>query len=186
MGARDEPAVSPAPDLRERRPRRADIALALGWIALGAIVSAAAWRMDRLEHLGIAPGSAPGVLAGVLGVLIVGLGLALLWRELRAPAAAATVGNADAVEGEAGGDGWGAALGAAALCVFFAAGLLGRGLPFPAITAAFVASFMLVFDPRPWRSRIRLAPLASTLAIASISAIAVTWLFGEIFLVRLP
>jgi hypothetical protein len=79
------------------------------------------------------------------------------------------------------------ALPAAALCLLFGGVLTGRGLPFAAVAAGFILVFILAFG---WRE---LAPGGSVLhrvamaaAIAVLAAGLIAWLFGSVFLVRLP
>ena len=42
----------------------------LGWIALGSAIVYGSWTMDRLENLNINPYTAPGLVPGVLGAVI--------------------------------------------------------------------------------------------------------------------
>jgi len=56
---------------------------ALGWIVFGAAVLVVSWRMDRLENLQINPWSAPGLMPGVLGLLMIVFGAALGLRARR-------------------------------------------------------------------------------------------------------
>lgn len=132
----------------------------------------ASWRMDRLESLNINPWSAPGLMPGVLGALMLVFGLALALRPQRA------------VQLEARGS-WRRTALALALCVLFAAGLLGRGLPFSLTAAAFMFVAIVTFrvmDGEPMRLRLA----ASSAAIAIVGALAIGYVFQDLFLVRLP
>jgi hypothetical protein len=158
---------------------RAESGFALGWIGFGALVAAASWRMDRLQSLSINPLSAPGLMPGVLGILIVLFGGLLLARSLlrKEPEAEPPAASAARV------------VLALALCVGYAAGLLGRGLPFSASTAAFLLAAILAFRwlDRGAESRGSLARIATTsAAIAIVAAIAIGLVFEKVFLVRLP
>ena len=180
-----------------RRHNAVAIAVAVGWIAFGLVVAIAAWRMDRLEHLRISPYSIPGLVPAVLGVLMAVFGSVLLARAKASAGAAngADAGGQDRIDAPPGTrrdrDGLMNALAAAALCVAFAAGLLGRGLPFTATAAGFIFTFVMWFN---WResaagtlARGRLA--RSTLQAAAVSlgaAFVIAWLFADVFLVRLP
>ena len=132
----------------------------------------ASWRMDRLESLNINPWSAPGLMPGVLGALMLVFGLALaLWPQR-------------AVQLEARGS-WRRTALALALCVLFAAGLLCRGLPFSLTAAAFMFVAIVAFrvmDGEPMRLRLA----ASSAAIAIVGALAIGYVFQDLFLVRLP
>lgn len=148
-----------------------------GWMLFGAAVLAESWRMDRLENLNINPWSVPGLMPGVLGALMVLFGGALL---LRRPVVLA--GEAPAA---AGGRTWLAL----ALCVGFAGGLLGHGLPFWLTATAFMFAAITVFrwlDREP-AERVSLTRLAlGSAAIALAASAAVSLLFQEVFLIRLP
>jgi hypothetical protein len=157
------------------------VGFALGWIAFGAAVLVGSWRMDRLESLHINPWSAPGLMPGVLGALMLLFGAALWLRE-RAPA---TPAERDASPGVSPRR----ATLALVLCVAFAAGLLGRGLPFWLTTAAFLFVAILAFRllDRDAESRAPLARVAlSTAAIALAAALVIGQVFENVFLVRLP
>ena len=150
-----------------------------GWIAFGAAVLAVSWRMDRLEGLHINPWSVPGLLPGLLGALMVLFGAALY---LRAPAPD-PVRKPEA--GAPGGRIWLALV----LCVGYAAGLLGRGLPFWLTSAGFMFVAILVFrwldrDADDPSSMGRIALGSAVIALAASAATSL--LFQEVFLVRLP
>lgn len=157
---------------------RADLIGAAGWVAFGVAVLAASWRMDRLESLGINPWSAPGVVPGLLGALMIVFGAALGLRAL------AQRGGGAAVVG--GGKRIALAL---ALCFGFAAGLLGKGLPFWLASSAFLFVAILAFrvldhdaENDPPLRRVALSTAAIALAASALIAL----LFQEVFLVRLP
>jgi hypothetical protein len=149
-----------------------------GWFALGAAVLAASWRMDRLEGLHINPWSVPGLLPGLLGALMMFFGAALF---LRAPAPA----GGGTASGATGGRIWLALV----LCVGFAAGLLGHGLPFWLTAAGFMFVAIVAFR---WLDRDAEAPAGlgrlalESAAIALGASVAISLLFQEVFLVRLP
>lgn len=128
--------------------------------------------MDRLESLNINPWSAPGLMPGVLGALMVLFGLALAVRPR------------SAAQPEAAGS-WRRTALALVLCFAFAAGLLGRGLPFWLTSAAFMFAAIFAFrvmDGEPSRGRLA----ASSAAIAIVAALVISYVFQDLFLVRLP
>ena len=158
--------------------RGAEPYFAVGWIVFGAAVLAGSWRMDRLENLNINPWSAPGLMPGVLGALMVFFGAALGLRALGARAPEIVVDDASAVR----------VILALALCVGYAGGLLGHGLPFWLTSAAFIFIAILSFR---WLDRDAETPglarlAASSAAIAVGSALVISLLFEQVFLVRLP
>lgn len=167
------------------------------WAALGATLFVAGWRMDRLSHQGIAPWSAPGLLPAVVGALMVAFALVLalqVWRADEAPedaqAAATPAKQADAADAADAADrpaGWGASALATVLCVLFAGASLGRGWPFQVEAALFILGFTAIFRWREWRAAGGvLRGLAQTAVIAVVAAVAISWLFESVFLVRLP
>ena len=169
------------------------------WLVFGAAVVYGSWTMDRLESLGINPVTAPGLLPGLLGLGFIGFGLVLLLRrgEPRlvgeAPAGTGAI-ETDAVEPAApghaageGGEDWRRLAISWALCMAFAGGLLGRGLPFWLLAAVFVFLHILLLDNA---DRIAARPLprraATAAVIAVATAAAVTFVFQNLFLIRLP
>jgi hypothetical protein len=163
---------------------RDDYLSAACWAAFGAVVVVAAWRMDRLENLGINPWSVPGLTPGLLGALIVMLAAALAWQARR-QVADGVAGETD-VDAE-GGQSWGRTLLAGLLCVIFAGVSLGHGLPFMVEGAAFIFLFVSVFSWSRWRQDGRTGRgLLLTLLIAVIASALISWLFESVFLVRLP
>jgi len=152
---------------------------AVGWIVFGAAVLAGSWRMDRLESLHINPWSAPGLMPGVLGALMIAFGAALGLRAFRerAPQAGTDAAKPSRVTL------------ALVLCFGYAAGLLGHGLPYWLTSAAFLFIAICAFrwldrDAETWTSPARLA--LSSAAIAIGAALAIGLLFEQVFLVRLP
>jgi hypothetical protein len=163
------------------REYRAELWGALGWMGFGAAVLVASWRMDRLESLNINPWSAPGLMPGVLGALMLLFGAALALRERAqaAPDERTPPPRASARR---------TAL-ALVLCVAFAAGLLGRGLPFWLTAAAFLFVAILAFRllDRDAESSAPLARVALTTAVIALAAaLIIGQVFENVFLVRLP
>jgi hypothetical protein len=169
----------------------------------------AAWRLERLENLGINPWSIPGLTPGLLGVLMVILAGALAWQARR-QAADENFGNETAGEETVGdktvgektivhatigesdvnaddGRGWGRTFLAGTLCILFAGVALGHGLPFMVEAAAFIFLFVSVFSWSRWRQERRIGRgLLTTLVIAVVASASTSWLFESVFLVRLP
>lgn len=165
---------------------RAELISGLAWIALGAAIAYGSWTMDRLENLKIDPVTAPGLVPGVLGAVIVLCGLILSVRAVRAGRRAAT-GSAEPEAGAREPLLNGRALLSIALCLGFGAGLVGRGVPFWAGAAAFLFVHIVAFEfaeKREKRARGRAVLLAAVVGVAA--SFAVTLVFQELFLVRLP
>ena len=128
--------------------------------------------MDRLESLHINPWSAPGLMPGVLGALMLLFGIALALRR-----------GGEAAQTSASPTRTGLAL---ALCVVFAGGLLGHGLPFWLTAAGFlwvcIFAFRVLEDEGTPRWRLAL----SSAVIAACAALVISFVFEDLFLVRLP
>lgn len=160
-----------------------DLVQALVWVLLGIATLVGSWRMDRLESQGINPYTAPGLLPALLGVAIVFLGLLLLYRSLARSKGLAADASA-----------WGKAslhdakrtwvvLG---LCLGFAIGLVGRGLPFWAASALFIALAIFVLTPRANEEGFRKGLLLKACVIGLVAGVVISVVFQEFFLVRLP
>ena len=190
-----------------------DVGLALAWVLGGVAVAFASWRMDRLTQLGIDPYSVPGLVPGIIGVAIAVLGAMLAVREWRAGSAvnAARVASAGSARNagstvNAGSTGCtgstgstegetpepplsiGRAAAAGLLSIVFAGFVLGHGLPFAVTSGVFIFLFVMLFG-RADLSR-KGQGIARTLVVAALIAAAaatfIAFLFGEVFLVRLP
>jgi Tripartite tricarboxylate transporter TctB family len=153
----------------EKPSARADLAGALVWIGVGAAIVYGSWTMDRLERYGAALYAAPGLVPGLLGLVLLVLGGVLAVRALRqglqrSAVAQFDLGNTPLV---------------LLLCFGYAAGLVGR-VPFWLATFAFVTSFIVVFE-YPSRRRMAMAPF-----YGAGTSLVVTYLFESVFLVRLP
>ena len=178
------------------------------WAAFGVVVLVAAWRVDRLENLGINPWSIPGLLPGLVGALMILFAVVLglrkpLAEESAAPAAPGArdtetgmppVDADDGARGPSGASeppesagGMLRAAAAAVPCVLFA--LLGPAtrLPFAADAAIYIGVFIVLFSWPRWHAEGRiLRKLLVSLAIALVAGWMISWLFESVFLVRLP
>jgi hypothetical protein len=151
------------------------------WFVFGAAVFYGSWTMDRLASQNINPLTAPGLLPGLLGIGMMAMALVLLSRGRRV----ASVAGEPPVEEPA--TDWKRLSASWSLCVLFAGILLGRGLPFWLLAAAFVFIHILLLEDR---YRIEGRSFARRLAEAALVAAAtsafVTYLFQNLFLIRLP
>lgn len=167
-------------DARKPTPR-ADFWSALFFIVLGAAIGVGSWRMDRLETQHINPYTAPGLVPGILGVLIVLFGALILVRALQEGAPRAESANAPLFPDLK------RTLVVLTLCLAFALGLVGRGLPFwlAAALFLFVAISYLQYPERRARGTLGRGVLFA-LALSIAASIAVSLIFQQVFLVRLP
>jgi len=162
---------------------RADFRASLGWIALGAAMLVGGWTMGRLENQDVNPYTVPGLLPGLLGIVMMLLGSALgirSWRQGGARRAGTAARPAAAT--------WRIGL-TLALCIAFDVGLVGHGLPFWAAAALFVSIAILTLQHGQRKAAgLRLTPgtILTAIAIGLGAGAAITLVFQEIFLVRLP
>jgi len=140
--------------------------------------------MDRLESQHINPHTVPGLLPACLGAALILLGALLLVRSWRR---GGRLGDVAAVRMSA------AMLRRLSvvigLVVVYSVGLVGHGLPFWLVSTIFVvASILLLQRPqrlaagRPLNAR----DVVFALAVGLISGLLITYVFQDLFLVRLP
>jgi hypothetical protein len=155
-----------------------DRAFGLGWAALGIAIVAESWRMDRLEAQHINPWTVPGLVPGLLGVVLALLGLVLALRRPRAAEGEVEAGRA--------AEPWRVGL-ALVLTLGFGIGVLGTGVPFWLAAGGFLFVAITLFE---WPERRAAGTLAGGAAraavIAALASAAITIIFQEVFLVRLP
>jgi hypothetical protein len=161
---------------------RADVVSGAIWLAIGAAIVAGSWNMDRLEKQGVQWFAAPGLVPGILGLFIVGAALIIVARSIARLAR-------DRADAEGVGADWSLRRTALtlALCLAFAVGLVGHGLPFGVATAAylFLHIFLLELPERRATGQVlRGAAVAAAVGVGA--ATAVSFVFQELFLVRLP
>ena len=164
---------------------RADLVTGIVLLALGLAVLAESYGMPRLEERSINPWTAPGLVPGVLGIVIAVLGGVLALRSLAAGGLRPRARLSDPEVREAR-----AALGrlllCLALCLSYAVILVGR-VPFWLATGLFVFIFVIAFE---WRREdhagARLVKVAVAGTLAGAAMLAIPYVFETLFLVRLP
>ena len=151
------------------------------WFVIGAAIIVGSWNMDRLERQGVQWFAAPGLVPGILGVFIVAAAAIIVGRSFLRLAR----GDAGTRAPEAGFLRRTALT--LAVCLAFAVGLVGHGLPFGVAAAIylFVHIFLLQLPERRAKGELGRGALVAA-AIAVCVATAVTLVFQELFLVRLP
>lgn len=151
------------------------------WLALAIGIVVISWKMDRLTHLQATIYTAPGLVPGLLGLAIGIMGLLLILRSVRAGAL-----EQPRILAFRPREHW-RLLTALALCLAFALGLLGSGLPFWLAGAIFIAVFVFVFQ---FEERKAAGTLMRGAAFAAIFGLicggAIHYAFQDVFLVRLP
>src|SRR5918993_3813992 len=145
---------------------RADLIGSIGWVVFGSAIVAGALAMDRFESVGATLHTMPGLVPGLLGVVIVVLGLLLGIRAVRAGALAGF--SAPWLPDAAGRASLTRASIATALALVYTLGLVGH-VWFPAASALFIFAFIMVFDvsPEAPRGPGRRAVIAAIVAIAT-------------------
>ena len=181
-----EPAASASPSREQEEDARlrSDFLSALGWIALGVAILIGSVTMDRLEKQGINPYTIPGLLPGLLGIAMTILGALLAARSWRPRLFASTANPAPADRAEHK-----RLLLVLGLCLGFGVGLVGHGLPFWLAAAIFVTAAILSLQYQSRKStgaKPSVRMLLNAAAIGLGAGIAITVVFQEIFLVRLP
>jgi hypothetical protein len=151
------------------------------WLALAIGIVILSLKMDRLTHLQASIYTAPGLVPGLLGLALAIMGVLLILRSVRAGAIAQAQFPAFNPR-----DHW-RLLTALALCLTFALGLLGSGLPFWLAAAIFVAVFIFIFQ---FSERKASGTLVRGAAFAALFGLicggVVHYTFQDLFLVRLP
>jgi putative tricarboxylic transport membrane protein len=158
---------------------RADLGFGCFLIALGLGIVVESWQMPRYADQGVNPWSVPGLVPGMLGLVIVALALVLVGRSVRRLAAA----GGDAAPGPLAGLSVSRIGLTLVLTLVYAAGLVGH-VPFWLATFLFVMAFILAFELLNGRP-----PLASLVAAAVVGVLVsgvVSVVFRYIFLVSLP
>ena len=171
------------PDGTDHLPSpRADLVSGGVWAVIGVAIGLGSWNMDRLDKQGVPGFAAPGLVPGILGVLITLAALAIVVRSLRRGALTAQGVGAAAPAGANGRT----AL-ALLLCLGFAAGLVGHGLPFwlAASTYLFLHIFLLQLPERRAAGQVARGAIVAA-AVALGAGVTIAMLFQYAFLVRLP
>jgi len=163
---------------------RAELAQACGWIALGLATLIGALRMDRLESQHINPYTVPGLLPGLLGIAMILLGSLLALRSWRR---GGLQGEREPFRLDTPEHRRVALV--LGLCVTFGVILVGHGLPFWLAAAIFV-SIAIVSLQLPQRRAagepMGLRQVAGAIVIGLCAGGAITLVFQQLFLVRLP
>jgi hypothetical protein len=168
----------------QKNSPRSDFVDALAWIAFGVVLAIASWNMDRLESQHINPYTVPGLLPGLLGVVVIFFGGLMLWRAWRQGALDAAKSPPARRMSDAEKHRLVIVL---ALCLAFGVGLVGHGLPFWLAAASFVATAIVVLQYAELkRSKKLLRGIFVACIIGLGAGVAVTLIFQEFFLVRLP
>ena len=184
MSTSGDVAYADLPPAEARALAASELRGGLAWIVFGVAVLALSWRMDRLEAQHINPYTVPGLLPGLLGLVMILLGALLALRSWNR-GGRLVGGPRFGMSGEAARR---LAL-VIGLIVAYTVVLLGRGLPFWVGAAVYVtASILLLQAPQRAAEGRRLSAreVVVALAIGLASGWIITFVFQDAFLVRLP
>ncbi|TCT12496.1 tripartite tricarboxylate transporter TctB family protein [Tepidamorphus gemmatus] len=156
--------------------------MGLFWIAFGAIIVVHSTRMPIPHHLGATALTGPGLVPTLLGGALIVLGAVL---TLRAARGHTVLSPEEAVEDPNQLSARGPLL-ALALMVVYAAALMLRQ-PFVPWTIGFIALFVVTFNwsaaaTAPQKGRL----IAGALLLGLCTALAVRFVFEDLFYIRLP
>lgn len=173
------------PPAEEPITPRGDLIDAACWIVFGAAVLIGSITMDRLEQQHINPYTAPGLLPGLLGIMMIVLGGVLALRSLRRGGLHRAPAPPSAHDSER----WRRIWVVLALCLGYGIVLIGHGLPFWLASTIYVTASILIMqrmsrDPAQRRQTPR--AWAKALTIGLISSVVTHLVFQEFFLVRMP
>ncbi|MDQ6679464.1 MAG: tripartite tricarboxylate transporter TctB family protein [Pseudomonadota bacterium] len=161
-----------------------DLRGAIGWGVLGVAVLAGSLTMDRLEKQDINPYTVPGLLPGLLGIVMTLLGVLLAlrsWRRGGATRGGARLRVDSAVVRRL-------AL-VIALILGYAVVLVGHGMPFWLASALYIAASIVTLQ-RPQRiaagRTLGWRDVVFAVAVGLGSGLGITFVFQDLFLVRLP
>ncbi len=158
----------------------ADFVTGIILVTLGAAVVVASLDMPRFAERNINPYTVPGLVPGMLGAVLTLLGAILFGRAARRGGWRVGAARHERDSGR------GRLALALALTLGYAAGLIGW-LPFWLATALFVGGFVALFEWRMARDRSeRVRRIGFAVLYGALIAAVVTFVFQELFLVRLP
>jgi hypothetical protein len=162
---------------------RADLKASFVWMALGLAVLIGSLRMDRLESQDINPYTVPGLLPGLLGIVLILLGFLLMlrsWRRGMQPPEGVVAASGEEKK---------RVLLVMALCLVFGVLLVGHGLPFWAAAALFVSVAILSLQHAQRKAAgqsLTIKVFAKAIAIGIGAGVVIMLVFQELFLVHLP
>jgi hypothetical protein len=165
--------------------QRTDFLSAIAWTALGIAILIASVMMDRLEDQDINPYTIPGLLPGLLGIVMTILGALLALRSW-SPGVLTSTPATDHSTDRAG---YARLLLVLGLCLIFGVVLIGHGLPFWLAGAIFVTASILLLQLHQRNSLGGKMSARSVVAAAAIgvgAGLAITFVFQHLFLVHLP
>ena len=169
----------------EKSTPRQDLLAACGWVLLGAAILVGSINMDRLERQDVNPYTVPGLLPGLLGLVMLLLGVVLAVRSWRRGALAQPAPAVTALQREERRRFW-LVIG---LCLGYGVVLVGHGIPFWLASSIYVSGSILILQRLSrdaHQRRLGTAAWINALVIGVASSVITQLVFQELFLVRMP
>jgi putative tricarboxylic transport membrane protein len=163
--------------MKASREARIDRISGVCWIIFGLMIAVHSSQMEIAEHLGGTFLTGPGFVPMLLGGALCILGSVLIVRTIN--------GRGIAYFAVAGTVSDRRALAALVLMLIYAVGLVGR-MPFGMAAFGFIFVFILAFNWPPAGMKAAFRLIFGALATAAATAVAVVYLFRDIFFIRLP
>lgn len=159
---------------------RKDLITSVFLMILGLVIVEESWRMPRFTEVGSSIWAAPGMVPGMLGAALVVLAVILFARTV----AARRAGAVDDAPAEPGA--WRRMMTAVVFCIVYAGVLVGR-MPFWLATFLFAFVFIAAFELSDPQKRVSWARhVVFALVIAALASGIISYIFENIFFVRLP
>jgi hypothetical protein len=165
---------------------RSEMTEGIGWMIFGLAILIGSVLMDRLEAQNINPYTIPGLLPGLLGIVMTVLGFLVFIRKwtrfkgVRDSRTSLPYDKRSALK---------RMLLVLVICIVFCVVLLGRGLPYWLSGGIFVTVCILLLDNTTTnleKGRFTPKNTLKAAAIGFIAALVITLVFEQIFMVRLP
>ncbi len=185
MASLEQLTSASSPHSESTASQRTDFLSGIGWTGLGIAILIGSATMDRLENQDINPYTIPGLLPGLLGLIMTILGALLVLRSWR-PGVQKSI---PATDHSTERTDYKRLLLVIGLCLTFGVGLIGRGLPFWLAGAIFVTASILSLQYQQRKSAgqgMNVRSLATATAIGVGAGLAITFVFQDLFLVHLP
>jgi hypothetical protein len=171
--------------MKQSEMNKADFITSLILVGFGLAVLVLSIQMPRFESRDANPYSVPGIVPGLLGIVIGMLGLVLLIRSVRSGGYRLNLRNFS-LTAYLSNEATKRMVVTIAICLFYAFVMIGR-IPYLLATIIFIAMFVITFEYRrtdPSATRMRTVLFALLLAVI---AGGVIWaVFRYLFLVSLP
>jgi hypothetical protein len=171
--------------MKQSEMNKADFLTSLVLVAFGLAVVILSVQMPRFESRNANPYSVPGIVPGLLGIVIGVLGLVLLIRSVRSGGYRLNL-RGFSLTAYLADEATKRMVVTIAICLFYAFVMIGR-IPYLPATIIFIAMFVITFEYRrvdPVETRVRTVLFA--LLLAGISGGVIWAVFRYLFLVSLP